>query len=354
LASDPKNGQTGRGGLLASERPKASSLEAAGEASPRPPADFSNDEIKNHTSPSWPAGAPECLRLVSDGSAQLEITHKINTIAQQIIHDQALDGRLWYLAGSLLNYILNISAKYQTPLEFEEDIPIRAVLHGWSAVAERYYLDPGWLWLRHLDEALYSNLGIPERLAIMRMMRIQYQTQARPYLTPALPLPGFMRPRPAQQHIEHDPLVEHFVWPGVREHVLFAPRKYATNKFMDNFRTHCRFLWPHNPEDVFIREAFTGTYSYSSDFLQRQNSLRCWSMRSDFFSVFPELKQDIPSFDASPGLSQILVPSPSSSSIGTCKLPSYGYNQSEHEGEIPSFLYPESLDSFYVGQWSEI
>ncbi|KIV91586.1 hypothetical protein PV10_06106 [Exophiala mesophila] len=237
--------------------------------------------------------------LVHSNQEQAEITQNINKIAVQIIQDRMLDGRLWYLAGSLLSFILTMPQHHQTPLEYEEDIPVRAVLHGWASVTARYYLDPGWLWLRHLDESLYSALGVPERLAIMRVMRMQYQAQVRPYLTPDLALPGFMIARPAQAYLEHDPLVEHFVWPGIREHILFAPRKYATNRFMDSFRNYCRFVWNHHPEDTFVRNDLTGMYSYSLDFITRQADLRCWSMRSEFFNLFPELRNDIPSFDES-------------------------------------------------------
>lgn len=237
-----------------------------------------------------PATREDDLTLVHSSQEQADITRKINTIAVQIIQDRRLDGRLWYLAGSLLSFILTMPQKYQTSLEYEEDIPVRAVLHGWASVTARYYLDPGWLWLRHLDESLYSALGVPERLAIMRMMRMQYQAQVRPYLASDLALPGFMIPRPAQAYLDHDPLVEHFVWPGMREHILFAPRKYATNRFMDSFRNYCRFVWNHHPEDTFTRNTVTGLYSYSPNFITRQTDLRCWSMRSDFFNLFPELR----------------------------------------------------------------
>jgi hypothetical protein len=265
-------------------------------------------KVEHCLSTSSSAEASDVHALVPHDSEQQYVTNKINAIAEQIIQDRTLDGRLWYLAGSLLSVILNMPREFQTPVAYDQDIPVRAVMHGWATVEERYYLDPGWIWLRHLDQVLYSNLGVPERLAIMRMMRLQYQAQVRPYLLSTLPLPGFMQARPAQKFMEHDPLMEHFVWPGMREQVLFSPRKYATNKFMDNFRLHCRFVWPHNPEDTFLRDNLTGLYSYSSDFIQRQNDLRCWTMRSEFFSIFPELVQDIPSFDQSLGVSQLLLP----------------------------------------------
>jgi len=90
---------------------------------------------------------------------------------------------------------------------------------------------------------------------------------------------------------------------NIKFSILFGPRKYATNKFMDNFRNYCRFIWSGNPEDTFTRDNLTGVYSYSSEFVERQNDLRSWSMRSDFFSLFPELRQDV----RLPPLSQSVV-----------------------------------------------
>ncbi len=293
--------------------------------------------------------ASDCQALVLPDWEQQRITNEINAIAEQIVQDRTLDGRLWYLAGSLLNVILNMPRKFQTPMAYDQDIPVRAVLHGWATVEERYYLDPGWIWLRHLDQVLYSNLGVPERLAIVRMMRLQYQAQVQPYLTSSLPLPGFMQARPAQKFMEHDPLMEHFVWPGMREQILFAPRKYATNKFMDSFRAHCRFVWPHNPEDTFLRDNLTGLYSYSSDFVQRQNDLRCWTMRSDFFKIFPELVQDIPAFDKPPRMSQLLLPAAQSLGPKQKLLHGRRCSDSDVDNERRSSSVSESPDVLPLG-----
>lgn len=99
---------------------------------------------------------------------------RVNEIASQILQNCNLDGRLWYLAGTILQVILDKPDQQLTPPEYGEDIAVRAVLRGWASTASQYDLDAGWQWLRHLDEALYSSLGIPERLSILRTMRLQY------------------------------------------------------------------------------------------------------------------------------------------------------------------------------------
>lgn len=51
----------------------------------------------------------------------------------------------------------------------DADIPIRAVLHGWNAVTERYALDPVWQTLRHADNAMFSKcFSLTERLVCLR------------------------------------------------------------------------------------------------------------------------------------------------------------------------------------------
>ncbi|KAI1625597.1 hypothetical protein EDD37DRAFT_625133 [Exophiala viscosa] len=249
-------------------------------------------------------------------SQQTTVRRNISMVVTEILQTRSLEGRLYYLAGSVLRFILGLPREEPTPVEFTEDIAIRAVLSGWENVAEQYDLDPGWLWLRHLDEAVYSACGIPERLACLRIMRLYLQAQMWPQTSSSSELPAFLAPRPSQKFMEHDPLVEYFVWPGMREHMIFEPTRYATNIFMDTFRNQARFVWQHNPEDIFSRDVFSGTYSFSQEFIARQNDLRCWAVRSEFFVRFPELRQDIPCYDECLSLlPQLFVPQGQSSHI---------------------------------------
>lgn len=56
----------------------------------------------------------------------------------------------------------------------DADIPIRAVLHGWNAVTERYALDPVWQTLRHADNAMFSKcFSLTERLICLRVVSLK-------------------------------------------------------------------------------------------------------------------------------------------------------------------------------------
>lgn len=98
----------------------------------------------------------------------------VNDIAVAILVNQNLDGRFWFLAATVLDYILNITEGMLTPRALDDDIIIRSCIEGWVMVERRYWLDSGWRWLRLLDEHMYSHLTIPNRMAIMRLMRMQY------------------------------------------------------------------------------------------------------------------------------------------------------------------------------------
>ena len=56
----------------------------------------------------------------------------------------------------------------------DADIAIRAILHGWNAVTERYALDPIWQTLRHADNAMFQKCVSPmERLVCLRAVLLK-------------------------------------------------------------------------------------------------------------------------------------------------------------------------------------
>jgi len=224
----------------------------------------------------------------------------LSQIASAIIGNTKLEGRFWYLAGTLLNHILKCPQKPLCSTAFDEDIAIRAVVEGWSAVMERYPLDRGWQWLKELDETIYFNAGVPVRLMHLRNCRLQFLHQMFPDADWNEKLPMFFQARPAQRYLYHDPLIEHFPWPSFRERLLFYPRRYATNIFMETLQQTVQFVWGYNSRELYEREPCSGLYSYSEAFLRQIKDIRCYSMKPAFFDRFPELREDIPVNDPSP------------------------------------------------------
>lgn len=231
--------------------------------------------------------------LISPIPSPSQHSHSIAQLAESIAGDHHLDGRLWYLAGGLLSYILQ-AQDIDLPITTcnDEDIAIRAVFEGWPAVEERYHLDSGWQWLKELDERIYHHLPPHNRLMHMRNTRLVFINQVCPDPSLKAQIPPFFNTRPAQAYIQHDPLAEHFPWPGFRERLLFSPLKFATNKFMDSLRTYVDFMWNSDSTELYVLNE--GRYRYSDMLTQRMMDIRCYAARREFFDVFPELRADIP------------------------------------------------------------
>ncbi|OCT50105.1 bZIP transcription factor [Cladophialophora carrionii] len=180
-----------------------------------------------------------------------------------------------------------------------DDVPIRALLEGWDAVASRAPLHPSWQILRRIDETLFAMCPKVERLAILRAMHtlLQFHTESTSERYVRLP-PWYMR-RPSQK-IAHSYAIDYFAWPGVRERFIFNEHDYCGNEFWTLFTTSFKLLWPYEFRDCYTREIETGLYKVSPMFDQRLSDIRCWTMGPDIFKRFPELYSDMPSWNHIP------------------------------------------------------
>lgn len=222
-------------------------------------------------------------------------SQSVSDLAAVIADKKHLDGRLWYLASGVLNHILQLpDLKHPIITAYDEDIAIRAVFKGWPAVVAKYDLDVGWQWLRELDERLYFHASKPDRLMHLRNTRLVFLRQLLPNNGFDSQVPEFFRPSPSEQHVAHDPLIEHFPWPAFRYRLLFEPSKFATNTFMDALRMHLGFTWDRDPNDMYILNASTGLYGYAHDLLRNLADIRCYTAKRGLFDHFPELRADIP------------------------------------------------------------
>ena len=95
--------------------------------------------------------------------------------------------------------------------------------------------------------------------------------------------------------LENSPrLMKEIIRPGIREHFLFSPTRYATNRFMENFRNLLRFAWPHDTQDTYRLDSHSELYSFTPLYLHHQSQIECWQMDPEFFNLFPEFRGDIP------------------------------------------------------------
>jgi hypothetical protein len=88
--------------------------------------------------------------------------------------------------------------------------------------------------------------------------------------------------------------------PGMREHALFSRDRYATNRLMEPFCKHLRFAWPHDPQDTYEMDPKSELFSFTSLYIKHQARIEYWQMDPEFFSLFPELRAEIPALCLSP------------------------------------------------------
>lgn len=85
------------------------------------------------------------------------------------------DTRLWSFARDTLAKVLQLRrSDLRGSQEQDDDIAIRAVFHGWESVAKQGEgVDLGWQYLRQIDQFCFSLLGEVERVAMLRVMRLE-------------------------------------------------------------------------------------------------------------------------------------------------------------------------------------
>lgn len=209
------------------------------------------------------------------------------------------EGELFFLSDREVNRVLAGGHQSFTNQPLDEDIVVRAVLHGWREVQDQYLLDPGWQALRNIDQSIFRESGIVERMAILWMMRLKllHQSNSNPqYLAP---LPPFFQRSALEDAdvLKKSPVIEHFIWPGMRIWLCKNVKKRVSNKFCESFRQSFKFIWPYEVSDAFTRDPSTQLYSLTAGFKQRQWDLRSWTMRKDFFAVASDLINAIPVYD---------------------------------------------------------
>jgi hypothetical protein len=268
--------------------PEAMSIASSPEEPPHSP-------VCNTSRPLSHPKAPSLDQQLSRSRTKESITQ----MASDIYNNTSLEGRMWFICGSILRYILANIPPSQINYEHDDDIAIRAVFEGWSAVMEKHPLDKGWQWLKEVDERIYFHRCEPFRLMHLRNCRLIFLRQMFRNHEFHSKLPPFMAATPLENTLEHDPLVEYFPWPGLRNRMLYSPTMFATNKFMDNLRCRIEFVWNESPHTMYAWSPGHDRYIYSDRFHTRIQDLRFYPGTVDFFESFPELKSVIPLADAS-------------------------------------------------------
>ncbi|EXJ62852.1 hypothetical protein A1O7_03293 [Cladophialophora yegresii CBS 114405] len=218
------------------------------------------------------------------------------------------EGELFLLSDREVNRALAGGHQSFANQLLDEDIIVRAVLHGWRDVQDQYLLDKGWRALRSIDQNIFRECGVVERMAILYMMRLKLLHQSNTNLQYLAPLPPFFQRGPSEdpEVLRKTPIIEHFIWPALRANLCRNTKKYINNKFSDSFRHSFKFVWPYDISHTYNKDQSSQLYSITSGFKQRQWDLRSWTMRREFFTHSSELIGSIPVYEAP--MDRILLP----------------------------------------------
>ncbi|OCT54997.1 hypothetical protein CLCR_02850 [Cladophialophora carrionii] len=218
------------------------------------------------------------------------------------------EGELFFLSDREVNRVLAGGHQSFANQPLDEDIIVRAVLHGWRDVQDQYLLDKGWQALRSIDQTIFRECGVVERMAILYMMRLKLLHQSNTNPQYLAPLPPFFQRGSSEdpETLRKTPIIEHFIWPGLRTNLCRNTKKYINNKFSDSFRQSFKFIWPYDISHTYNKDHSTQLYSITSGFKQRQWDLRSWTMRKGFFTHASELIGSIPVYETP--MDRILIP----------------------------------------------
>jgi hypothetical protein len=166
----------------------------------------------------------------------------------------------------------------------DDDIAIRAVLHGWQAVEDKYDLDLGWQMLKALDQGLYARSEPVLRLAHLRVVRDTLIHKSYGQVPDRRRLPQYMAPTETQKTISHPVIADYFVWPQVRDYLILTKTTVSNEKRSAWFAANLRFEWHYELRDVCRRHKETGAYAYSELFDSSIESLTNWSVAPEFYT----------------------------------------------------------------------
>lgn len=179
----------------------------------------------------------------------------------------------------------------------DEHIMVLGVTQGWDKVRTLPTFDEGWEKHAALDSVMALSLRPVERLSTYIARLWWNYVSAPPDQRDLSPLPSFLRPMPAQQSIEHDPVIDVSPFPAFREKLVLGQHRYRSDNFWQRYVEDFRFVWPHNLEDAWVLNLQTNTFEFAPLFRQHVYDPNCWTMLSDFFDIFPELHGDARKFE---------------------------------------------------------
>ncbi|KAL4964900.1 bZIP transcription factor [Aspergillus stella-maris] len=160
----------------------------------------------------------------------------------------------------------------------DDDIAIRAILFGWDSIrSDGRRLDRVWGLLQALDQGIFSETGMVERVAVLRLMRsmIKWNISPREHT-----IPSFMFPTVTQSMVPHAPIIDFFAWPNLRDHLIVSGITNITETTAALYVSQIRLKWPYSLRDTCKLNVAENKYRFSSEFDAAYYDLQSWTIGS--------------------------------------------------------------------------
>ncbi|KAB8215475.1 hypothetical protein BDV33DRAFT_195215 [Aspergillus novoparasiticus] len=146
----------------------------------------------------------------------------------------------------------------------DDDLTIRAILHGWDTIKEEKPLDRGWNFLRALDQGLFYRTGPVERLAILRLMRSMLMSKNGSPGHSTGQIPSFMFPTP-----------------NLRDHLIASETSHTSEAAAAHYAAEIQLSWPYQVRDAYRYHEEEGKFQFSIEFNNTYYDLKSWKFRSN-------------------------------------------------------------------------
>ncbi|KAE8359910.1 hypothetical protein BDV27DRAFT_149156 [Aspergillus caelatus] len=152
----------------------------------------------------------------------------------------------------------------KTSAEDDDDLAIRAILHGWDTIKEDKPLDRGWNFLSALDQGLFRRTGPVERLAILRLMRSMLMSKNGSPEHSTSQIPSFMFPTP-----------------NLRDHLIASEISHTPEAAAAHYAAEIQLSWPYQVRDAYRYHEEEGKFQFSIEFNNVYYDLKSWQFRSN-------------------------------------------------------------------------
>ncbi|OAP58050.1 hypothetical protein AYL99_07140 [Fonsecaea erecta] len=208
----------------------------------------------------------------------------------------APDAEKWYVSNSAYNRALDsVKRRGKSAATMDFQTAFQAMLWGWQNVG-REAEHPVWHALREVDQRIFGTwTSMAQRMAMMYVCQTLIQYRENPAPENLRRVPGFLRPRPAQERLAHPVVIDFLIWPGMRDRMIFEHEKYtATGVFSAAYVENFSFFWPYSNKEIFVYDHLRDRHDFSPVFLQYVYNYENWTMKPGFFEKYPEMRYDVP------------------------------------------------------------